>query len=192
MDLDTTLLACPDCNNVFQYYDFLSHSTICNRNRNRNRNNNNNNTTFENSEIEIDSDLETENDPDSNYQSVSGSTYNGINDYGNYNALYNPMINRNFEHNEHNDIFMYDLTNTMSNININITKNKLLNNSKIIKCCERTDCSICLVSYPENTNFYLMNCNHAFCIECCEKWYSSNSLCPLCRTHYNQNNVVLE
>ncbi len=171
MEIDTSLLACPECNNVFQYYDFLSHSTTCNRNTN------------ENSERDLatdsESETETEMDLDSNYQSLSlyNTTYNGINDYGNYINLYNPMINRNLQN--------HDLSNAMSTININsgLNKKDLEKYTKIIQCYERTDCAICLVSYPENTNFYLMKCNHAFCIECCEKWYSTNSLCPLCRSH---------
>ena len=44
--------------------------------------------------------------------------------------------------------------------------------NKKIQCNETTECSVCLVSYPEHTTFYLMKCNHSFCIECCEKWYS--------------------
>ena len=108
----------------------------------------------------------------------------------NYIDLYNSMINRNFYDNDNdndNDINIYNLTDDISNMSININlpcglnKNQLLNNSTQIQCCERNDCSICLVSYPENTIFYLMTCNHSFCIECSETWFSSNVSCPLCR-----------
>ena len=182
MDLDfsLSLITCPKCNIVFQYYDFLSHNThACNSNNNSNSDN-----TISDMETEIDEDQDQdEEDQDQDHTMQLDNriiNLNGLNDYGNYGNLYNPMINRNFQ-NQNSDIS--NLTDSISNININngLDKIQLLNNSKKIHCNKRTECSICLVSYPEYTTFYLMNCNHSFCIECCEKWYSTNSLCPLCR-----------
>ena len=185
MDLDfsLSLITCPKCNIVFQYYDFLSHNThACNSNNNSNSDNN---ISYMETEINEDQDQEEDEEEDQ-YQDHTMQldnriiNLNGLNDYGNYGNLYNPMINRNFQ-NQNSDIS--NLTDSISNININngLDKIQLLNNSKKIHCNKRTECSICLVSYPEYTTFYLMNCNHSFCIECCEKWYSTNSLCPLCR-----------
>ena len=182
MDLDfsLSLITCPKCNIVFQYYDFLSHNThACNSNNNSNSDN-----TISDMETEIDEDQDQdEEDQDQDHTMQLDNriiNLNGLNDYGNYGNLYNPMINRNFQ-NQNSDIS--NLTDSISNININngLDKIQLLNNSKKIHCNKRTECSICLVSYPEYTTFYLMNCNHSFCIECCEKWYSTNLLCPLCR-----------
>ena len=112
--------------------------------------------------------------------------YNQYNQYNQHNLatspisnnLYNPMINRGFN--------IDNLTNSISHLTLNygIDKTQLLKHSKKIECSERTDCPICLCSYSENTTFYLMYCNHSFCIECCEKWFFSNSCCPLCRMNY--------
>ena len=213
MELDISLMTCPECNSVFQYYDFLSHTShMCNSNSN----------TISDMHTEFDEDENMNEDEengdrydnideyDNEYINNSLTNLNGLNDYGNYRNLYNPMINRNFNIN-------ININNTNTNTNTNnisnniIDTNTLINNfeainiinetndtfkynvkkdldlekyNKKIQCNERTECSICLVSYPEHTTFYLMNCNHSFCIECCEKWYSTNSLCPLCRSHY--------
>jgi hypothetical protein len=208
MELDISLMTCPECNNVFQYYDFLSHTShMCNRNNINNRNNrnnrNNNNNTISDMDIDIDEDEEdidideTDDSGDYNNAYINNRiiNLNGLNDYGNYRNLYNPMINRNFNiHNIHNTSDMNTLITNFESINIinnkdtfNYTIKKELDLEKYnkkVQCNERTECSICLVSYPEHTTFYLMHCNHSFCIECCEKWYSANSLCPLCRSHY--------
>ena len=196
------LMTCPECNIDFNYYDFISHTNtnICRYESNEIENYmmNNDENTVENSNHNNNTHTHT-------YTNTYTYTYNGMRDYGNYldnylgntntithspaenNNLYNPMQNRGF----HNGIGNYNdadiLTNSLLNININsgIDKYKLLQYSKIIQCSERTDCPICLCSYPEETSFYSMNCNHSFCIECCEKWFSSNVCCPLCRMNYN-------
>ena len=202
MELENTLMACAQCNIVLQYYDFLSHTNYCSMN-NENTQNIHSNSDME---TEIDADEEDNTNDmnmDINMFSNSHSGMNGLNDYANYlgnhnqqqqynqynqnnlatspisNNLYNPMINRGF----HID----NLTNSISHLTLNygIDKTQLLKHSKKIECSERTDCPICLCSYSENTTFYLMYCNHSFCIECCEKWFSSNSCCPLCRMNYN-------
>ena len=184
MEIDM-LMTCSECNIDFNYYDFISHT-------------NTNICRYESNEIENYMMNNDENTVDN-----TTYTYNGMSDYGNYlgntntithspaenNNLYNPMQNRGFHNGigNYNDTDTNILTNSLLNININsgIDKYKLLQYSKIIQCSERTDCPICLCSYPEETSFYSMNCNHSFCIECCEKWFSSNSCCPLCRMNYN-------
>ena len=172
--METLLMTCPECNVEFQYYDFLSHT------------NNNTNSCSNTATHEL-------------------TNYNGMNDYGNYlgnthnitnspeenNNLYNPMLNRGFQNsNSNTNTNTNDTTYLINNIsqltiNTSLDKHKLMECSRIIQCNERTDCPICLCSYPKETSFYIMNCNHSFCIECCEKWFSSNSCCPLCRMNYN-------
>ena len=183
------LMTCPDCNIDFNYYDFLSHinTNICSYETNEIDNYMTNNEN-------INENINENTNENTTY------TYNGMNDYGNYlshntithspaenNHLYNPMINRGFQDNTNTLTNADILTNSLLNINLNcgIDKYKLLQHSQIIQCCKRTDCPICLCSYPKETSFYIMNCNHSFCIECCEKWFSSNSCCPLCRMNYN-------
>ena len=143
------------------------------------------------------------------YSQTSSHTpsYNGLNDYGNYGAygnssnsnnLYNPMINRGFQNinsnGDSNDAiytlhnYLLSLTLNSSSINTNnqsgLTKKELEKNSTIIECHDSSDCPICLCNYPQHTYFYLMKCSHSFCIDCCEKWFGKNSLCPLCRRNY--------
>ena len=202
MELDISLITCPQCNIVFQYYDFLSHNThTCNRNSYVNNRDNN----ISDMETEIDEDENI----DENIQNIMTldnriTGLNGLNDYGNYRNLHNPMINRNFNnhnnnHNNNLDIDTNTFINNFESMNIINENEKLKYNikkdldlekyNKKVQCNERTDCTICLVSYPEHTTFYLMSCNHSFCIDCCEKWYSTNSLCPLCRNHYTKLNI---
>ena len=195
------LMTCQDCNIDFNYYDFLSHinTNICSYETNEIDNYMTNNEN-------INENINENTNENTTY------TYNGMNDYGNYlshntntntntntithtithsppenNNLYNPMINRGFQDNTNTLTNADILSNSLLNINLNcgIDKYKLLQHSQIIQCCKRTDCPICLCSYPKETSFYIMNCNHSFCIECCEKWFSSNSCCPLCRMNYN-------
>jgi len=138
--------------------------------------------------------------------------YGNYGNYGNYansNNLYNPMINRGFQNSNsnrnsnnnsdddfgvNNDDPIYTLHNYLLALNINtssnitieygLNKKELKKNSTIIECHTATDCPICLCNYPQHTYFYLMKCNHTFCIDCCETWFSKNSLCPLCRKNY--------
>jgi hypothetical protein len=146
-------------------------------------------------DLSMDLDTEIYNQPSSHTHS-----YNGLNDYGNYvaygnsNNLYNPMINRGFQNSNGDDAiytlhnYLLSLTLNTSSINTNnqsgLTKKELDINSTIIECHDSSDCPICLCNYPQYTYFYLMKCNHSFCIDCCEKWFGKNSLCPLCRRNY--------
>jgi len=187
MEIDISLITCPDCNIVFQYYDFLSHNS-------NNCNGNNMDDDGDDADDEDDEDDRDDADDvdDGDHRDNRLFRLNGLNDFGNYIDLYNPMINRNFQNNDTNtntNNAIHNLTNQISSMTLSMNvilpcgldKNQLQNNSTQIQCQQRSDCSICLVSYPENTTFYLMTCNHSFCIECCEKWFSSNVSCPLCR-----------
>ena len=148
------------------------------------------------SNLDADQDQEQEPYPRTN----TYNTYNGLNDYGNYSAysnnnsnnnnIYNPMINRGFQNYDdaiytlHNYLLSLNINSSNTSLNTGLTKKELEKNSNRIECCDITDCPICLCNYPKYTYFYLMNCKHSFCIECCEKWFSKNSLCPLCRQNY--------
>jgi len=209
IELNTSLVTCPECHIIFQYYDFLSHSELCYY------------TNYEsihettNETMELDTEVINSNLESHISMTTRLSRLNGLNDYGNYGNtntinLYNPMINRGFHNsnsndnhnddnddnddNDNSDDVIYTLNNYLLSLNINISSNTTLkhglnkkeleNYSKIIECSDSTDCHICLCNYPKYTHFYLMNCNHYFCIECSERWFSKNSLCPLCRKNY--------
>jgi hypothetical protein len=146
--------------------------------------------------------------------SIHRPSYNGLNNYGNYNrfsnrntsnsnSLYNPMINRGFQNSNSNndsdsDDVIYTLQNYLLSLNLNTNTNtnthttlqcgltikELEENSTIRECHDYTDCPICLCNYPQHTYFYVMKCTHSFCIDCCETWFSKNSVCPLCRHNY--------
>ena len=205
IELTTSLIVCPECHSVFQYYDFLSHSYDSNCSINiRNTENTGDADNTEDTDDTEDTDNTEDTDDtemDSNLDTnvtmpIHMTTYNGLNDYGNYgnygnsSHLYNPMINRGFQD---SDDAIYTLHNYLLSLNINsntipihsgLNKKELEKNSNIIECNDSTDCSICLCNFPKHTHFYLMKCTHSFCINCCETWFSKNSLCPLCRTNY--------
>ena len=193
IELSTNIVTCPECNCVLQYYDLLSHNEICYN-------------TNESTILETNSEIQTNTINNTN-------VYNGLNDYGNYGNydnnntnnlnLYNPMINRdiqnsnnNSNNNNNDNDTIYTLNNYLLSLNINnnnntymdcgLNKIELENNSKIIECNNDTDCPICLCKYPQYTHFYLMNCNHYFCIECSKNWFSKKSVCPLCRKNYKK------
>ena len=192
MDILSNLRMCPKCNNVFRYYDYLSHSEICQYNIGNNDNDNNNNYNYnDNNEYnEYDSDsMDTEMDEDYTSSIINSNyNYNGINDYANYMGYVNTITNTNT--NTTNTINNNSITNLslhLSTININsgLNQDQLNNNSKKQECNSRTECPICLCSFPEKTLFYKLKCSHLFCINCCEKWFENNNKCPLCRNNYN-------
>ena len=178
------LMVCQHCNNVYYYYDYLSHIQICNN-------------------ITLYSDMETENDMDNENENNTNnvylySSYNGLNNYGNYNNvsnrnLYNSTLNRGFNTNTSintsTSTSIDNLANYLHSITLKtgLDKVELCNYSIKEECIEPTDCPICLCSYPKKTLFYVMKCSHSFCINCCENWFSNNFICPLCRTNYNNN-----
>lgn len=43
---------------------------------------------------------------------------------------------------------------------------------------ENSSCAVC---YTENSNVRVLDCNHNYCYNCINKWYSSKETCPLCR-----------
>lgn len=49
-----------------------------------------------------------------------------------------------------------------------------------------TDCPICLAEFGEGEKVRVLPvCNHAFHMECIDKWFTSHSSCPLCRHSLN-------
>ncbi|XP_020205069.1 RING-H2 finger protein ATL5 [Cajanus cajan] len=48
---------------------------------------------------------------------------------------------------------------------------------------ELVECSVCLGTIVEDAiTRVLPNCKHIFHVECVDKWFSSNTTCPICRT----------
>ena len=175
MEVLSLLTACPECNNVFRYYDYLSHIEICHHTIS----NNNNNETNENNDYDGDS-MDTEMDEDDTSSIINSNyNYNGINDYANYMEYINTNTTN-------TTTSINNLSTYLSSININagLDQGQLNNNSQQIECNTRTDCPVCLCSFPIKTLFYRLNCSHLFCIECCETWFKKHTNCPLCRNNY--------
>ena len=175
MEVLSSLTACPECNNVFRYYDYLSHIEICHHTIG----NNNNNETNENNDYDGDS-MDTEIDEDDTSSIINSNyNYNGINNYANYMGYINTNTTN-------TTTSINNLSTYLSSININagLDQGQLNNNSQQIECNTRTDCPVCLCSFPEKTLFYRLNCSHLFCIECCETWFKKHTNCPLCRNNY--------
>ena len=42
------------------------------------------------------------------------------------------------------------------------------------------ECVICLEPFVKNEKIGILNCCHAFHLECITKWYNTNQVCPLC------------
>lgn len=48
---------------------------------------------------------------------------------------------------------------------------------------EVIECSVCLGSIVEDATVRVLpNCKHVFHVDCVDKWFSSNTTCPICRT----------
>lgn len=48
---------------------------------------------------------------------------------------------------------------------------------------ENTECSVCLATIVEDTAVRILpNCKHLFHVDCVDKWFGSNTTCPICRT----------
>ena len=187
MEFETMLMVCQNCNSVYQYYDYLSHIQTCSSIDINN-----------NSEMDTENDMENDMENDNINNSYMYSSYNGLNNYGHYNNisgsttnlntnninLYNSTVNRGFN----TDISVDNLSSHLQSINFKtgLDKVELFKYSKKEECNQSTDCPICLCSYPKKTLFYIMNCSHSFCINCCEEWFSQNYICPLCRTNYSK------
>ena len=199
-NFESNLISCNKCYNVYQYYDYLSHSEICISSGNVINNYVNN---YANMDIEDEAD-EYEDDEENEIENNNDTyiNYDYINDSNNTNMtydLYNPFINRNFNNNINNNNDNYNinnLSNYMENININNSNQNYNHNHipigikdlslySIIKHIpEDLSCTICLNNYNKGSSFYIMNCNHSFCVTCTERWFKSNTCCPLCRKSY--------
>ena len=178
MDLyNTTLLTCSRCSNVYQYYDYLSHSETCN--------------IVSGSGYNSDIDTEIDNDEDDNED--DNEEHEG-------NDIYNPMFNRGF-YNEldtnggMNDGMNGGMNGGMNDINniiqqvsritidTGLGSDNLLQYGNLEMILEQCECSICLNTYDIYSQFYRFKCNHAFCTICSETWFENNSYCPLCKTN---------
>eukprot|EP00002_Diphylleia_rotans_P022672 TRINITY_DN4446_c0_g1_i4.p1 TRINITY_DN4446_c0_g1~~TRINITY_DN4446_c0_g1_i4.p1 ORF type:complete len:431 (-),score=69.47 TRINITY_DN4446_c0_g1_i4:26-1318(-) len=54
----------------------------------------------------------------------------------------------------------------------------------VLKEESKEECSICLCSYERGDRVMTLFCEHAFHIECIEKWFDSKTACPVCRFDY--------
>jgi len=77
-----------------------------------------------------------------------------------------------------------------SNINIDINKCNILNNSKIIVLNDTNIinyankiCVICLENYIINETIIELKCNHEFHNNCCMLWFNNSTECPICRNN---------
>ena len=137
--------------------------------------------------------MDTEMDEDYTSSIINSNyNYNGINDYANYMGYINTITNNtnnstNINNIEPTTTSINNLSTYLSTITINsgLNQEQLNNNSQKQECNTITDCPICLCSFPEKTLFYKLKCSHLFCIECCDKWFKTNTKCPLCRNNYN-------
>ena len=160
MEFMHNLLSCTKCQVVFQYYDYYIHINQCIENSDNTPDNTPDNTTTSN----IDITLQYDND------------------------LYNSMINRGFYNMINN---MFDNTSDYENDNttMGLGSKKLLKYGTIYSILENTKCIICYNIYSpdsldeKDNKFYKTKCCHSFCISCSEKWFDTNSLCPLCKTN---------
>lgn len=55
--------------------------------------------------------------------------------------------------------------------------------NQFIKGEEAIECSVCLCNILEDASVRVLpNCNHIFHVDCVDKWFGSNTTCPICRT----------
>lgn len=52
-----------------------------------------------------------------------------------------------------------------------------------------TTCCICLTQYENKERLRLLDCDHHFHQECCDKWLKINKTCPLCRQPIDCNDL---
>lgn len=54
---------------------------------------------------------------------------------------------------------------------------------QFIKGEEAVECSVCLCNILEDASTRVLpNCKHIFHVDCVDKWFGSNTTCPICRT----------
>ncbi|KAF5207691.1 Ring-h2 finger protein atl2 [Thalictrum thalictroides] len=57
--------------------------------------------------------------------------------------------------------------------------------------CNKLECVICLSVFEENDiGRHLPSCNHAFHVQCIDKWLRSHSSCPICRAVVGSKKMV--
>jgi len=171
--LDNSLVTCPNCIKVLNYYDYLSHIEICNE---------------QNSDMD---DMEIQNYNEENIENIDNDEENNNNFYYNTNIninnysrmvtenLYNPLLNRDLD-NTTNII----INNTNTTIDIGLGIENLSLYSTKIPINNESYCVICMNTNINNKNtFYLMKCLHSFCENCSKRWFDFKSVCPLCKTN---------
>lgn len=183
MEYAENLLNCPNCNNVYRYYDYLSHIELCNYNDNSSMTNNYDNEYM----------LETEYEGDDENDEVEYIDISRLSSSLNDNFIPNNRNNRNnrLERSIIQNIMdsrrINNLIDDFQNVDIGIGKDKLyLYGNKYITSND-TDCVICLNTFTADNDFYMMKCCHSFCSNCAEKWFEFKSICPLCNRNLKIN-----
>ena len=76
----------------------------------------------------------------------------------------------------------YEILSELENVKCGLISKNLLNKSKI---CSKynTFCSICQEENDENICeiVRILNCKHAFHIDCIDTWFTEHNKCPECR-----------
>jgi len=209
----TTYVSCDKCMIKLNYYDYLSHSELCNYGSERHSHelNDDMQTHYDQSDFATYYDYDVANDYDADVEdsgteevitTISNTISNdALLDASRHifrnNSLYNPMLNRGFyNESEYNEINTYNntdenllslLTNQLLTLNMNnnagLGSDNLDLYSTLIPINTESYCVICMNTYDIGNNFYLMKCMHAFCIDCTKLWFDIKSLCPLCNTN---------
>jgi len=179
----TYLLQCPNCPQVLQYYDYLSHIEICSdiTTEYDGDNEDSDSDGDSNNDCDIDCDIDSGNIETSNENSIYNISsllnleFSGLNSYTitNNNMLDNVVDN-----------MVYNMTNDLSTLDIGLGVYNLYLHSIKYPLNIKSDCVICMNTFEIGTEFYKMNCMHSFCITCTEKWFDLKSWCPLCKTIY--------
>jgi hypothetical protein len=198
MEIADNLVSCPKCNNVYKYYDFLSHGEICHNDDNESVENNYGDEYRLEYDYETDDENEIEDEMEyielSKYKNISSSLLESsihmninMNNY-NYgiNSLDRSLIENIISHRDtENNINMIDnsindLITDFHNVDIGLGKENLFLYGNKHKTLHTTNCVICFGTFPAGNDFYIMKCLHSFCNDCTEKWFDLKSTCPLC------------
>ena len=191
--MDLALVQCPNCEKVFQYYDYVSHTEIC-RNYESFTYKGFKGASAPSAEALADADDENEDDEDEDYFDYNKGFKGDSVSLAEALDMYNPMFNRGFtnhrysnmDDNMNTDMRDNSLANLLTNIvnlDIGLGRENIEQYGCKIAIPEITECSICLNNYDIGSEFYTMKCMHSFCKICSELWFESRSFCPLCKTN---------
>ena len=184
------LVNCPNCYEVFKYYDYLSHGEICDG---CNYNNNLIDSHYHGNEYMLERDYETDDEKEaedeleyialSRYNNISSSlqeSLNGINDLSGRNLMEMSLIDEIIRNRIGGSSQMEAIMQGLNEIDIGLGKQNIQLYGNKYKTLQATNCIICLNTYSAGEEFYMMKCMHAFCKCCAEKWFEEKSTCPLC------------